>query len=359
MKKRIITMVLGTVLAIGLLSGCGNPQSANKTITSVEDVPAATSDGTDVVPEQTAADSKDDLNQAREIRIGTNNNYFTATVAYQKGFLQDEFGDGFKISLHNFTNGPQQIEAIAAGELDIVQYGDVPTTNSYANNAGVHVISNLWSSDDAYALLAGPDSGISQPSDLKGKTVAIGIGTNNHQFLLKVLEAGGLTEADINILNISSGSDQLASLIEGSVDAITTTQPNFDSYAEKSGGKIIVTNKDYNLAATFILATDDFATKNPDTVARVLKVLDQTNKWIEENLDESVTIVADYFGIAEADARKYWDTRVFDIGWSDELTETLGATVEYEYAQGLIKAKFDPNDAIDTTYLELAGLHTK
>ncbi len=359
MKKRIIALALGTVFAIGVFAGCGNTKGADKTVTSVEDVLTATSDGIEAKAENSDAESKDDLNQAREIRIGTNNNYFTATVAYQKGFLQDEFGDEYKISLHNFTNGPQQIEAIAAGELDIVQYGDVPTTNSYANNAGVRVISNLWSSDDAYALLAGPDSGINQPSDLKGKTVAVGIGTNNHQFILKVLEAGGLTEADINILNISSGSDQLASLIEGSVDAITVTQPNFDNYAEKSGGKIIVTNKDYNLAATFILATDDFATGNPDTVARVLKVFDQTNKWIEENLDEAVTIVADYFGIEETNARKYWDTRVFDIGWSDELTETLGATVEYEYEQGLIKAKFDPKDAIDTTYLELAGLHTK
>jgi sulfonate transport system substrate-binding protein len=329
---RLLSMGIIFTFVLGSITGCGNNAKSGST---------------------------NELNTKKEINIGTNNNYFTATVAYEKGFLQDEFGDEYTFTLNNFTTGPEQIEAIAAGKLDIAQYGDVPTTNSYANNAGVRVISSLWSSDDAYALLAGKDSNITSIEELKGKKIAIGIGTNPHELLLKMLEKAGLSENDIDIVNMSGGSDQLSALIAGTVDAIIIAQPNFDTYMEKSGGTIVATNKDYNLAATFILATDDFAENNPDTLSRILKVFDETNTWIYDNVDEAAQIVADYFGEDKEDALKYLNTREFAIGWNDDLTATFQATVEYEYSQGLINNKFNVEDAIDTSYLEAAGLYAK
>lgn len=331
MKRKIWILSLILVLVLSSLTGCKKNSNS----------------------------SNGELNSAREIRIGTNSNYFTATVAFKKGFLQKEFGDEYTFTLNNFTNGPAQIEALVADKLDIVQYGDVPTVNGYANKSKATVVSGLWESEDAYGILVKNNSGINSVADLKGKTIAVGIGTNGHQFILQVLKSAGLSENDVKLLNVTSHSDQLSSLIAGNVDAIQPNQPNFDTDAAKADGKIIATNKDYNLAVTLVLARDDFAKQNPEIVSRVLKVFNETNEWIKNNQDEAVKIVADYFGITEEAALKYYTTREWNIGWSDKLTKTLEATIEYEYSQGLITSKPDVSKLYDTSYLEAAGLYNK
>ena len=107
-----------------------------------------------------SAENSGELNTARTIRFADQANYIPAKIALEKGFFAEEFGDDYNFEVLVFENGPAINEAITAGELDFAAYGDTPALQGFANGIDVQIISTLWLSDNAYALIAGPDSGV-------------------------------------------------------------------------------------------------------------------------------------------------------------------------------------------------------
>ena len=328
MKKNMIALTF--ILIVSVLTGCG---SGNKS-------------------------QAENLNLQRTIRNGDQANYFTAKVALLKGFLEEEFGDEYEFELYTFANGPASTEAFVSGQIDLAQYGDVPAVQAFANGTDVRIISSLWVSDSAYNILAGKESGIETIEDLEGKTIGFSAGTNPHKFLLQVLEAAGLTENNVTLVNLSTADSQ-AAFLSGDVDAIMSDSTTAVKFIEENQAKVLVDNHDYDIAATFILAKNDFAQENPETVSRILKVFDKTNNWIAENQEEAEQIVADYAGISLEDAKSYYQFRDWTIGWSEELTRTIANTVQFSYGQGNISTSFEADELIDTSYLEAAGLYGK
>lgn len=335
MRKRLLTKI--TVLAatlsltIGALTGCGAGSAQAK--------------------------ESDELNSARTIRIADQPYYYTAKVALQKGFLAEEFGDEYKFEINLFENGTLINEAITAGEVDLAAYGDTPAIQGFANGIDVQVISTLWVSDNAYALVAGANSGVNSTADLKGKKLAFRAGTTTHQLLLSILDREGLSESDVTLVNLNT-AEGIAALAKGEVDTIIGQQP-FDEVLEQTGGKIIVTNKDYHLQPIFALAQGTFAKNNPDTVSRILKVYDKTNKWIAENVDEATKIVSDFNGLDPEGCKQYYETRDWVIGWDPQFNDSLTESIQFALDNNNITSLFDQADLVNTSYLENAGLYSK
>ena len=142
------------------------------------------------------------------------------------------------------------------------------------------------------------------------------------------------------------------------MDTIIAQQP-FDDVLEQTGGKIIVTNKDYHLQPIFALAQGEFASKNPDIVSRLLKVYDKTNKWIAENIDEATKIVSDFNGLDPEGCRQYYETRDWVIGWDTQFNDSLTGSIQFALDNGNITESFDQSELVDTSYLESAGLYSK
>ena len=334
MNKKTIALVATVVLVFGALTGCG---SKNVNIASASDSTKG--------------------NQAKTITIADQANYYTAKVALKKGFLAEEFGDEYNFDVQIFANGPAINEAMTAGRIEIAEYGDTPAIQAFANDIDVKIISTLWESDNAYALIAGAETGIESTGDLKGKRIGYQAGTTLHQFALKILEKEGLTPSDVTLVNISS-TEGIAALSKGEIDTVFTAPP-FENAIEQTGGKLITTNKEYYVQPVFILANGTFAKENPEFVSRLLKVFDETNKWIVENVDEATKIVSDFNGADEATVRGYYDNRDWVIGWHNDLTENLSDSIQFSYDNGNITSLFDANDLVDTSYLESAGLYKK
>ena len=304
-----------------------------------------------------SAENSGELNTARTIRFADQANYIPAKIALEKGFFAEEFGDDYNFEVHVFENGPAINEAITAGELDFAAYGDTPAIQGFANGIDVQIISTLWLSDNAYALIAGPDSGVESTKDLKGKRLGYRAGTTTHQLILKILEKEGLKESDVTLVNIGS-AEGIAAIVAGDLDTVIAAQP-FEPTLEQTGGKLIVTNKDYNVQPVFILAKGDFAKKNPEIVSRVLKVLDKATKWGLENPDEAVKIVSDFNGSDIEGVRTYFETRDWVIGWQENLEGGLEDSIQFAYDNGNITSKFDVKDLVNTSFLENAGLYNK
>lgn len=115
------------------------------------------------------------------------------------------------------------MDAFAAGQLDAVPMtnGDTLVTGS-TGGKGVMILVNDYSNGNDM-IVAKP--GITSIKALKGKKVGVEVGFVGHLLLLNALEKNGLTEADVELVNVPTNETPQV-LASGDVDAIVAWQPN-------------------------------------------------------------------------------------------------------------------------------------
>jgi taurine transport system substrate-binding protein len=130
----------------------------------------------------------------------------------------------------------------------------------------------------AESLIARNEAGIASVADLKGKTVAVPIGSTAHYSLMGALQHEGLSEADVNIVGMKP-DDIAAAWGQGTIDAAWIWQP-VQSEILKSGTLVIGADQ----TAEWGFPTYDgwvvskaFAEANPDKVVAFLKAVDKVN----------------------------------------------------------------------------------
>ena len=123
----------------------------------------------------------------------------------------------------------------------------------------------IFSKPEWTALVTRPDSGITSVSDLKGKRVAAYAGTDPWFFLFRALEAHGLSNRDVTIVNIPHPEGRIA-LERGDVDAWAGLDPHMADVEIQNGFVLFHRNPDYNTYGT-LNVLEDTLRNHPDIVA--------------------------------------------------------------------------------------------
>ncbi|MCK9590327.1 MAG: ABC transporter substrate-binding protein [Terrimicrobiaceae bacterium] len=163
-------------------------------------------------------------------------------VAWQIGIDKGWFKEaGVDVDFEWFEYVPS-MEAFAAGKVDAVSMtnGDALVTGATGAPSKAIIINDYSNGNDM--VVAKP--GIETVKDLKGKKIGVEIGFVDHLLLLKALEANGLKEKDVTLVNIPTHETPKA-FASGDVDAIAAWQPN-SGQALKAvpGSKAIYTSAD-------------------------------------------------------------------------------------------------------------------
>jgi len=134
------------------------------------------------------------------------------------------------------------MDAFAAGKLDAVAMTNGDTLVTGATGArGVMIIVNDYSNGNDM-IVARP--GINSVSELKGKKVGVEVGFVSHLMLLNALESAGLTESDVELVNVPTNETPQV-LASGDVDAIVAWQPSSGQALQQvPGSKAISTSRD-------------------------------------------------------------------------------------------------------------------
>lgn len=337
MKMRVNKWIAVVLLTVGMLSLFGCAKQAGNTATAPV-TPAG------------------ELNTATKLVVGHNLNYFPIIVAYEKGFFKEEFGDKVEVEIPHFANGPAQNEAVTTNQIDIANMGDMPTIQVWGNGVDIQVISYLWESPKGYSMIANKKSGIQKLEDIKGKKIAIQFGSNFHKALLNIVRALGYSENDIEMLNLQK-AEGVTALTQGVIDAAVLDEPQRSKLLARDDMVEVSTTEGYDKIMVVAYGRGEYLRKNPEIVARYLKVINQTNKWIAGNLDESVQIVAKFMGSEDLEGtRKYYIDKVWKVGVDQDLVDALNNTIEFSLDQGFITKQLDADDLVDDTYVKLIGL---
>jgi sulfonate transport system substrate-binding protein len=208
-----------------------------------------------------------------------------ASTAHAGRYVDDALKDepDIKVEWYFFKGaGPAVNEAIANGQLDFAWQGDLPSVIGRASGLKTKIL--LANGAHAPMYLAVPEgSPVASIKELRGRKVSIFRGTNNHLAAVKVLAANGMTERDLQVLNMDSATTN-AALASKDIDAAFGNF-NLISLNEIGRARIIYTTKGDNPAferQSAVLVTDAFEAAHPRIVGKIVKALVAAARWSSE-----------------------------------------------------------------------------
>jgi sulfonate transport system substrate-binding protein len=202
--RRTVVGLLGATLAV-LLSGCGGASSVPGAAPPPVAVPGPAS------PEQLAGVT---------LRVGDQKGNSQQLLLQAAGQLDNL---PYRIQWSTFTSGPPMLEAINAGAVDVGQVGNTPPIFSAASGGSIAIVGAL-NSANGDALLVAKNSPVTNPGQLRGRSIAVAKGSSSNGTLLNALAAVGLKPSDVTIRYLQPG-DAFAAFSQGGVDVWAVWEP--------------------------------------------------------------------------------------------------------------------------------------
>lgn len=140
------------------------------------------------------------------------------------------------------------------------------------------------------AIVVARDSTAKSITDLKGKRIAAQKGTDPFFFLLRTLNQAGLSQADIQLVNLPHADGRTA-LERGQVDAWAGLDPHMAATELQAGSRLIYRNKDFNTYG-FLNAREEFLKRYPAATRKLIAQYERAKQWIVDHPDEAATILA-------------------------------------------------------------------
>ncbi len=120
------------------------------------------------------------------LRIGYQKGSIGMVLAKSHQLLEKRYPES-KISWVEFPAGPQMLEALNVGSIDLGSTGDIPPIFAQAAGADLVYVGVEPPKPKAEVILVAENSPIKTVADLKGHKVAFQKGSSSHNLLLRAL----------------------------------------------------------------------------------------------------------------------------------------------------------------------------
>jgi NitT/TauT family transport system substrate-binding protein len=217
--------------------------------------------------------------EAVPVRLGffPNLTHAPALVGVESGLFEEALGDG-PLELRTFNAGPEAVEALFSGAVDVTYLGPNPAINAYAQSGGEAVRILAGSTSGGAALVV--RDGIDDADDLAGATLATPQLGNTQDVALRswLADQGYGTDTtgggDVSI-SPRANADTLAALQAGSIDGAWVPEPWVTRLVHEGGGHVLVDERDLwpdgRFVTTHLVARTEFLDAHPDLVRRLLR----------------------------------------------------------------------------------------
>jgi sulfonate transport system substrate-binding protein len=221
--------------------------------------------------------------QERTVRIGYQK-YGTLILQKSRGSLEEKLKPlGFKVVWTEFPAGPQLLEALNVGAIDVGHAGEAPPIFTQAAGAPFVYVGHEPPAPLGEAILVPKGSPIRSVADLKGKKIALNKGSNVHYLLVKALEKADLAYADVQPQFLTP-ADARAAFERGSVDAWVIWDP-FQAAAEAAtGARTVADGTGLVSNYQFYFGARKFVSENPKVVDALLADLNDVDIWAKGNI---------------------------------------------------------------------------
>ena len=328
------------IIALTVLHGCGNSSNAEMTTTP---------GGTPTPPAQ--------------VRLGyfANITHAQALVGVARGDFQKALGS-VPLKTSVFNAGPAAMEALFAGELDLVYVGPGPAVNAYFKSGGkLRVVAGVAA--NGVAIVARQGSGIAKLEDLKGKRIATPQYGNTQDIAARAFVKNQLQDKDkkdggTTTIETVTNAEQFGLFKQGQLDAAWAPEPWATRLIHDAGGVLVEEEKNLweekKFSITLIVASKKFLDEHPDVVEALLKTHAELTEFVRNSPDLAAPIMNEELKKLQGKALapeilKEALTRVdFD---TDPLPSTVEKMAQWYFELGFTNKKPDVKDLFDLTIL--------
>jgi NitT/TauT family transport system substrate-binding protein len=331
MKKTILFLTMLFTAAM-FLSGCGSSSSSSTTAGK------------------------------EKIVIGyfPNINHVPAMVAKEKGYFEQQLGDGTTIEYKTFAEGGSFMTALKTGEIDAGLVGPGPAMNNYSTGADVKIIAGA--STGGTVVLARKGVEIDSVEDFAGKTfITPGVGCTHDVQYETYLEEQGITSQRIGgtMKHLTGQPAQYAAMLKsGKIDIAVAPEPWAAVIEKETGAEVVIGWDEVSfgetLPASVMVTSGKMIEEKPETVQKIIDAHKDAVKFINENPAEAQDITIK--DIKETTGQEL-EKDVVELAW-----ERIGFTHEVDaqaiqdfsdssYALKFLKDKPDFKTLIDSSFL--------
>ena len=239
------------------------------------------------------------------------------------------------------------MEAFAAGQLDAVTMtnGDALVTGS-SGAPNVMILINDYSNGNDMVVGA---PGIKSLKDLKGKKIGVEIGFVEHLLLLNGLKKYGMTEKDVELVNVPTNETPQV-LASGQVDAIVAWQPNSGQALNlvPGSGRVYSSADEPGLIYDVLAVSPTSLAQHRGDWQKVVKVWDDVVAYLNDPAthNEAVAIMAARVGVTPAEYQAFLDgTRILSIREAMPFTKKADGFASL-YGSSKIADEFNVNNQV-------------
>ncbi|MFD1803032.1 sulfonate ABC transporter substrate-binding protein [Mixta tenebrionis] len=275
------------------------------------------------------------------IRIGYQKGSVSMVLAKTHRLLEQRY-PSTQIRWVEFPAGPQMLEALNVGSIDLGSTGDIPPLFAQAAGADLLYVGAEPPKPQAEVILVAANSPIKTVADLKGHKVALQKGSSAHNLLLRALQKAGLQFQDIQPIWLTP-ADARAAFQQGNVDAWAIWDPYYSAALQQGNVRVLTDGSALSLTGSFYLASRSYAEAHGAFIQSVLDIFSQADALTQSQRAESIRLLAQSMGLPETVIASYLDhrppTRITSV--SAQTVQAQQRTADLFYQNHLLPVKLD------------------
>jgi len=289
--------------------------------------------------------------KANEFILGCETSLLTAPVwvAENKGYFKQE---GLNAKIKEFDSGKASFAALLNNkEVDICTVAQTPIMfHSFDRNDFVIIAAMVYSDNDVKVLVR-QDKGAINPLDLTGKKVGLTKGTTGQFFFDLFLIYKGMVSSEVETIDLKP-SELPQALAHGRVDAICTWEPHILAGKKLlAKNALILPSQGIYREDFYFVANKNFVKNSPEILKTFLKAIERGQKFIKENQEESLSIVAHRLKLDKELTAMIWGDFNFQLFLDQTILVSLEDEARWAMKQGFTDGKAIPN-YLDFIYVD-------
>ncbi|MCC5632020.1 aliphatic sulfonate ABC transporter substrate-binding protein [Nostoc sphaeroides CHAB 2801] len=286
--------------------------------------------------------------QKQELRVVYSKLGSLAVMRKQRTLEKSLAAKNFTVKWLEFAAGPQALEALNAGSLDIAATAESPPIFAQAAGTPLVYIATTPFNGRGVSFLIPKNSPIKSVADFKGKKISFQKASIAHYVLLKALQKEGLKLSDVKSLFLPPPDANVA-FSQGGIDVWVIWEPYITRNVQKNLGRVLIDGQGLQDLGSFYTTSRKFAKEHPEILKVFLEEFIKAEDWSHKNIDKLAELETSDVGIDVPTLKTIHSKAVYGLlPITDEVVNKQQQIADLWYAQGLLPKKVNVKDAVLT-----------
>lgn len=274
------------------------------------------------------------------IAVPTQPNSALVLLASAQGLFKKS---GVEVASQPFIIGKEALQSVIDGHSDLAIVADVPYVLAVLGGNDIDILASISQARRSVAMVTRNDRGIKNLQDLRGKKVALLLGTNNAYFYDALLQVNKIPLNSVEVVGLNTPGIVKA-FKDGSVDAAVIFQPFLAQIEQEMGDKIKIFYAEDLYSWRFLLVgKPGYIDAHPNEIRGILKGLTLADQAIDNDKQTARKLIGELVKVEASLMEKLFDPEDYVLSLDQALLLALDEQTRWALQRGLAKPGPVPN----------------